>query len=63
MLASLVALPDDLFVLLRDRGAGIRYGKPDGVTAFGFQGDGNGIAFRSMIDGIVEKIPEYLTEL
>ena len=54
MLASLVALPDDLFVLLRDRGAGIRYGKPDGVTAFGFQGDGNGIAFRSMIDGVVE---------
>ena len=54
MLASLVALPDDLFVLLRDRGAGIRYGKLDGVTAFGLQGDGNGIAFRSMIDGVVE---------
>ena len=63
MLASLVALPDDLFVLLGDRGAGICYGKPDGVIIFEFQGDSDGTVFRSMIDGVVEKIPEYLTEL
>ena len=63
MLASLVALPDDLFVLLRDRGAWVHDRKSHGAVTFGLQRDGYDIAFRGVVDGVVETIPEYLTEL
>ena len=62
VLAALVALPDDLFVFLGDRGAGVFHGKSGGMVTFWFQGDGNDIAFRGVIDGVVEEIPEYLAE-
>ena len=62
VLASLVALPDDLLVLFGDRGSGVFDGETDRFSGL-FQGDGDEFALRGVIDRVVEEIPENLTQL
>ena len=59
MLASLVALPDDLLVLFGDRGSGVFDGETDRFSGL-FQGDGDEFALRGVVDRVVEEIPENL---
>lgn len=60
MLAALVALPDDLAVLLRDRFSRIDDRNPEPFLKIPVNGEGDGLAVRCVINGIIKKIAEYL---
>ncbi len=60
VLASLVALPDDLLVLFGDRGFRGFDGETERFSGL-FQGDGDEFAVRGVVDRVVEEIPENLT--